>query len=71
MDDKLPGVGDVDEQEKGTVKDSYEFILVNFMEMNKLWFVFSTCRAKARTAKRRNAESNESDLGRNWCDCSY
>jgi hypothetical protein len=32
MDDKLPGVGDVDEQEKGTVKDSYEFILVNFMK---------------------------------------
>jgi Vacuolar protein sorting-associated protein 35 len=27
----------MDENEKGTVKDSYEFVLANFMEMNKLW----------------------------------
>lgn len=26
-----------DEEDVGTVKDSYEFILANFMEMNKLW----------------------------------
>ena len=28
---------DVNSTEKGTVKDSYEFILANFIEMNKLW----------------------------------
>jgi len=28
---------DVTNSEKGTVKDSYEFILANFVEMNKLW----------------------------------
>lgn len=28
---------EVDESEKGNVRDSYEFILENFMEMNKLW----------------------------------
>jgi Vacuolar protein sorting-associated protein 35 len=27
----------VDIKEEGTVKDSYEFVLANFMEMNKLW----------------------------------
>jgi vacuolar protein sorting-associated protein 35 len=27
----------IDESDPGTVKDSYEFVLENFMEMNKLW----------------------------------
>jgi vacuolar protein sorting-associated protein 35 len=30
-------VAEVTSVEKGTVKDSYEFILANFVEMNKLW----------------------------------
>jgi vacuolar protein sorting-associated protein 35 len=30
-------VAEMNEMEKGTVKDSYEFILANFIQMNKLW----------------------------------
>lgn len=31
------GTDQIDESDPGTVKDSYEFVLENFMEMNKLW----------------------------------
>lgn len=34
---KTVGVDEIDELDPGTVKDSYEFVLENFMEMNKLW----------------------------------
>ena len=35
--DKLPDTGSEYEGENGTVRDSIEFILQNFGEMNKLW----------------------------------
>jgi hypothetical protein len=37
MKDKLPDVGNVYEGKGGQVRDSVEFVLQNFTEMNKLW----------------------------------
>ena len=50
------------ESEPGTVKDSYEFILANFMEMNKLWVRIQHLPGDAKdkdARKRRERERND------------
>lgn len=52
----------VDEQDKGTVKDSYEFVLANFMEMNKLWVRIQHLPGEGKNKdvrKRRERERND------------
>lgn len=61
-DDKLLGDVEVDERDEGTVKDSYEFILANFMEMNKLWVRIQHLPGEGKNKdvkKRRERERNE------------
>ena len=53
---------DVTNNEKGTVKDSYQFILANFIEMNKLWVRIQHLPGDKRTKdvrRRRERERNE------------
>ena len=52
----------VDVHDKGTVKDSYEFILSNFMEMNKLWVRIQHLPGEGKNRdvrKRRERERND------------
>ena len=51
-----------DMKEEGTVKDSYEFILANFMEMNKLWVRIQHLPGEGKdkeARKRRERERND------------
>jgi vacuolar protein sorting-associated protein 35 len=62
VEGKLVEVLAVDEQEKGTVKDSYEFVMDNFMEMNKLWVRIQHLPGEGKNKdvkKRRERERNE------------
>lgn len=52
----------VNEHDKGTVKDSYEFVLANFMEMNKLWVRIQHLPGEGKNKdvrKRRERERND------------
>ncbi len=53
----------VDTSEPGTVKDSYEFVLANFIEMNKLWVRIQHLPGDQRTkAVRRRREKDRNEL---------
>ncbi|PRP80240.1 vacuolar protein sorting protein [Planoprotostelium fungivorum] len=56
--DKLPDIGSEYEGRGGNTKDSVEFILVNFTEMNKLW-VRMQHQGSARERERRELERSE------------
>jgi vacuolar protein sorting-associated protein 35 len=52
----------VNDQDPGTVKDSYEFVLSNFMEMNKLWVRIQHLPGEGKSKevrKRRERERND------------
>jgi hypothetical protein len=52
-----------DMSDPGTVKDSYEFVLVNFIEMNKLWVRIQHLPGDQRTkAVRRRREKDRNEL---------
>lgn len=53
----------VDTSEPGTVKDSYEFVLANFIEMNKLWVRIQHLPGDQRTKEvRRRREKDRNEL---------
>jgi len=56
--DKLPDIGTEYEGRGGNTKDSVEFVLVNFTEMNKLW-VRMQHQGAARERERRELERSE------------
>jgi len=56
--DKLPDVGSEYEGRGGSAKDSIEFVLVNFTEMNKLW-VRMQHQGPVREKEKREAERSE------------
>mmetsp|Transcript_118293 Transcript_118293/g.341957 ORF Transcript_118293/g.341957 Transcript_118293/m.341957 type:complete len:1440 (+) Transcript_118293:219-4538(+) len=56
-------VADVNSTEKGTVKDSYEFVLANFVEMNKLWVRIQHLPGDGRSKEiRRRREKDRNEL---------
>ena len=62
VDDDYLDDSNVDMTEEGTVKDSYEFILSNFMEMNKLWVRIQHLPGEGKdkeARKRRERERND------------
>jgi vacuolar protein sorting-associated protein 35 len=54
----LPDVCEVAEENEGTVKDSIDFVLMNFAEMNKLW-VRMQHQGHSREKERREREREE------------
>ncbi|XP_049788980.1 vacuolar protein sorting-associated protein 35 isoform X1 [Schistocerca nitens] len=54
----LPDVADVDDEAEGTVRDSIDFVLMNFAEMNKLW-VRMQHQGHSRDRERREKEREE------------
>lgn len=59
----LSFVPTVSETEKGTVKDSYEFVLANFIEMNKLWVRIQHLPGDGRSKEiRRRREKDRNEL---------
>lgn len=54
----LPDVCEVEEENEGTVKDSIDFVLMNFAEMNKLW-VRMQHQGHSREKERREREREE------------